>query len=121
MELKKSEREELRAMFGGRCAYCGRELGERFHADHVEPIFRGWTEPTRPSRAGTDSVENLFPACKRCNLWKSTLTVEDFRTAISHQVFQLNRDSSNYRMAKDFGQIKETEDPVIFWFEKYRE
>ena len=27
MRLTKAEREQVRAMFGGRCAYCGCELG----------------------------------------------------------------------------------------------
>lgn len=25
---------------GGRCAYCGCELGEKWHADHVKPVIR---------------------------------------------------------------------------------
>lgn len=38
MALTKSQRAALREKFGGRCAYCGSELGERWHADHIEPI-----------------------------------------------------------------------------------
>ena len=115
----KVDREKIKIMFGGKCAYCGKELGNRFHADHVDAIFRGWVGETRPKRAGKDEESNLFPACQRCNLWKSTLSVESFRDAIRHQLFQLNRDSSNYRMAKDFGLITENETNVVFWFEKY--
>ena len=119
VKMTKSERESARTMFGGRCAYCGCELGERFHADHIDPIFRGWEGDTRPKRAGKDEKENIFPSCQRCNLWKSTLSVEDFRNAIKHQTFQLNRDSSNYRMAKDFCLITENDTPVIFYFERH--
>jgi hypothetical protein len=32
MHLNKEARSALKAKFGGRCAYCGVELGERWHA-----------------------------------------------------------------------------------------
>ena len=40
MALTKKQRAELRMKFGGRCAYCGCELGEKWHADHVKPVIR---------------------------------------------------------------------------------
>lgn len=56
---------EQRALFdawGWRCAYCGKET--RFlEPDHVEPLSRG----------GDDTIENLIPACGRCNGQKSNL------------------------------------------------
>jgi hypothetical protein len=44
VRLKKSEREQVCLKYGGRCAYCGVELGERWHADHFEPVVRNWGE-----------------------------------------------------------------------------
>jgi hypothetical protein len=38
--MKAADRALLREKFGGRCAYCGEPLGERWHADHVEPVIR---------------------------------------------------------------------------------
>lgn len=38
--MTNSERESIRSMFGGRCAYCGKKLGKSFHVDHVEPMMR---------------------------------------------------------------------------------
>lgn len=118
MNLNKREREEIKKIFGGKCAYCGKELGDRFHVDHIEPIFRGWSE--KPERAGKDEKENLIPACIRCNLRKSTLSVEQFRAEIKRQVEILNKRNFNYKLAKDFELIKETDSPVTFLFEKYR-
>lgn len=115
------DRKQLRELFGGKCAYCGKPLGKVFHADHVAPIYRGWTGSTRPKRAGEDVEENLFPACPRCNIRKSTLTVEYFRREIAMQIQRLRRDSSAFSLAEDFGIIEETGKPVVFWFEKYRE
>ena len=122
MGLSKSvERKQLREMFGGKCAYCGKPLGKVFHADHVAPIYRGWTNSEKPKRAGEDVDENLFPACPRCNIRKSTLSVEDFRAEIAMQLKRLRRDSSAFNLAEDFGIVSETGNPVVFWFEKYRE
>ena len=115
------DRKQLREMFGGKCAYCGKPLGKVFHADHVAPIYRGWTDASRPKRAGKDVAENLFPACPRCNIRKATFSVEDFRDEISMQLKRLRRDSSAFNLAEDFGIISETGRPVVFWFEKYQE
>ena len=40
MRLTKKQRDILRNKYGGRCAYCGCELGKTFHADHLEPVER---------------------------------------------------------------------------------
>ncbi len=40
MALTKKQRTELRMKFGGRCAYCGCELSDKWHADHVEAVRR---------------------------------------------------------------------------------
>lgn len=48
---------EQLARYGGRCAYCGAEAE---HADHVQPL----------SRAGSDDISNIAPACAPCNLVK---------------------------------------------------
>ncbi len=115
------DRKRLREMFGGKCAYCGKPLSKIFHADHVAPIYREWTDTSRPQHSGKDVEENIFPACPRCNIRKSVLTVEAFRYEISMQVERLRRDSSAFNLAEDFGIIAETGKPVVFWFEKYCE
>lgn len=112
-------RNQLREMFGGKCAYCGKPLGKIFHSDHVSPIYRGLTDAWRPKHAGKDVAENLFPSCPRCNIRKATFSVEDFRYEISMQLKRLRRDSSAFNLAEDFGIIVETGEPVVFWFEKY--
>jgi len=45
---------------GGRCQRCGAELGEGWHADHVEP----W------SRTGRTNVHEMQALCAPCNLAK---------------------------------------------------
>ena len=111
-------RERIKLLFGGKCAYCGKTLTSNFHVDHIEPIYRG--NINKPSRAGTDREENMFPSCPRCNRRKATYTIEEFRYEISLQIDRLRKISPQYRLAEDFGLVLPTENKVIFWFEKYR-
>ncbi|UTY30503.1 HNH endonuclease [Treponema putidum] len=65
MKLTKTEREKIKNIFGGKCAYCGKELGDKFHIDHI--------------REGEDVKDNLVPVCARCNLQKGSSSLEHFR------------------------------------------
>lgn len=111
-----TKRERIKAKFGGRCAYCGKKLGQTFHVDHVKPVWRG----RMPEEWQDHSENNLFPACPRCNRRKSVLDLEDFRTEMGKQVDRLRRDSAAFRLAEDFGLVKATGVQVRFWFEEYQ-
>lgn len=112
--MLKSERESVRQMFGGRCAYCANPLTDKFHVDHDPPMFRG-----RPGAKERDAVAVKRPACPRCNRWKSTFSVEQFRQEIKAQTARLRRDSAAYRLAEDFGMVTEQAMPVSFYFERH--
>jgi len=103
---------------GGKCWYCGCELPEKgWHADHFEPIQRNWWNGTceHPER---DTVENLVPACASCNRLKSSMSLGSFRKIIQGFVTSLNRDSTQYKVAKRYGLVQEKERLVRFWFEE---
>ena len=136
MKLTQSQRAALRMKFGGRCAYCGEMLPEKgWHADHMEPVLRISEVDERARQKGLwklkatgkltygqhDSLENHFPACAPCNLFKATFSVELFREQIAKQVERARASSVNFRTAERFAQIKVTTSPVVFWFEKYQE
>jgi len=53
--------------YGGRCAYCGGP--GPLQQEHKVPLSRG----------GTNSIENIVPACLRCNMRKHRLTDDEFR------------------------------------------
>ena len=53
--------------FDSKCAYCG--AASRLEADHRVPISRG----------GSNSIDNILPACGPCNRKKRTLTEAAFR------------------------------------------
>ncbi len=109
-KLSKEQRMAVYNKFGGRCAYCGCELEYKdMQADHIEPLELG----------GADETSNLYPACRSCNHYKHTFTVEGFREALEHMPSVLMRDSVTYKIAVRFGMIKHITNPkVVFYFEK---
>lgn len=97
------QRAELRMKFGGRCAYCGCELSDKWHADHVEAVRRNISNGYAMDRPENDTASNMVPACIPCNLFKMCSTVEDFRNRIATQVDVTRRASRSYRTAESFG------------------
>lgn len=136
MALSKAKRSVLRDMFGGNCAYCGHTLGDRWHADHVEPIVRKSVviyENGRPVikngrwkvktvgmwNPENDRDDNYFPACIPCNIHKGASTVEDWRRCLQGLTQAAMRDFTTIRHAHRFGLIQFTDAPIVFYFEKF--
>lgn len=111
--IPKKIREEVYHKYGGQCAYCGCDLPNRWHVDHIEPILRGvsWHK-------GDNSIENLNPACPSCNISKGGLKLEAWREWIQNHVTSLNRDVNIYKIAKRYGLVTETGARVKFYFER---
>jgi hypothetical protein len=126
MKLSKAQREVVKQRFGGRCAYCGVALGDRWHADHQEPVTRitQWVDGVGFKPTGEmhsphrDTIENLFPACPPCNIDKGGFYLEDWRERLTKTTATLMRDAPAYRHAKRFGLVAETGAPVVFYFER---
>jgi 5-methylcytosine-specific restriction endonuclease McrA len=120
--MKKSLREAVYNKCCGHCAYCGCEITyKQMHVDHVTAAYHDWSDAKckrRKVTRGTDDMENLMPACARCNRWKATYSLEHFRKEVEAQVERLNRYSANYRLAKDYGLITEKPQPIKFYFER---
>lgn len=120
MALSKTQRAALREKFGGRCAYCGEPLGERWHADHVEPLVRNdWLKiPRSPDYPHRDTLDNMNPACPPCNIDKHSLSLEAWRQMIQRSNEVLARDVSTFRRAIRYGLVKLSDAPVTFYFER---
>jgi 5-methylcytosine-specific restriction endonuclease McrA len=58
---------------GGRCAYRG-EPGP-LEPDHRTPLSRG----------GSNYIDNILPACRRCNAEKHQMTEEEFRARLASE------------------------------------
>lgn len=126
MRLTKAERQQVHDKFGGLCAYCGGELPERWHVDHLEPVRRdlnisagrlvsSQTDCQHPDR---HRPENLMPACPPCNISKGPMDLEVWRAWLKKHVDSLNLYQKTYRMAKAYGLVQETGADVVFYFER---
>ena len=84
--------------------------------DHIEPHWHTLTE-TQAQKAklnkGSHDISNLNPSCSRCNKWKSTYSLEQFRKVVQTSLDRLERDTPNFRLAKDYGLLIIKDNPVI--------
>lgn len=60
--------EEIYNSQDGKCYYCKKDVGHKFHIDHYVPLSKG----------GTNNPDNLVISCPSCNLRKSNKMPEDF-------------------------------------------
>ena len=111
MAISKQEREIVYRKYGGRCAYCGREIAYKdMQVDHFL-AKRAWNEPW------SDDISNLMPACRMCNHYKRANSLETFRRYIAEIPRKLRSDYI-YKIGVAYGNIIENEKPIVFYFEK---
>lgn len=108
-KLTKEERLTVYDKCHGYCAYCGNPLEYKdMQVDHVTPLYNG----------GADGLSNMLPACRSCNHYKSTLSLDKFRRMIDSIPNTLYRDSATYRIGRRFGKVTDNSRKTVFWFEK---
>lgn len=125
--MEREIRQKVYKKCGGKCAYCGKELNNVFQVDHIIPKAFWYTHIKSNFRVphflqhltvdDVNHIDNLMPACRVCNKWKSAHHLELFRSEIAEQIKRLNDWSANFRFAKRYGLIKETPKPIVFYFE----
>lgn len=119
---------EIYYKYNCHCAYCGVSIGIKdMQIDHIIPqlnffnfVSKQIYIPEFLKHLTIDDVhhlDNLNPSCRVCNLWKSTYHLELFRNEIKEQTKRLQLRSSNYRVAKLYGLIIETDIKVKFYYE----
>lgn len=123
------KRAEIYNKFGGKCCYCGTDLNEKFHIDHVIPQALFWNHVRYKKRVPSflshlnesdlNHIDNLVPSCASCNNYKSTMDLETFRSELGKLVERLNKYSTQYKIAKRFGMIEEKVTPIKFYFENF--
>ena len=115
--MNKKTRDLVKSKYNNKCAYCGCDLQKGWHVDHIEPIIRSLKDNTC-ERPENNNIYNLNPSCMACNIQKKSYTLEQFRRNISQFVNSLNKYSTQYKFAKKYGLVSETEIEVKFYFEK---
>lgn len=108
-KLTKAERQQVYEKCNGYCGYCGTEIDYKdMQVDHMQPLKRG----------GSDTLDNMLPACRSCNHYKATLTVEEYRKYLSGIPNRLMRDSIPFQVGLRFGIVEYSKNDPIFYFEK---
>ena len=111
--MKKEIRVKIWNKYGKKCAYCGKKLAYKdLQVDHIIP---------QSDIESSDSIENLNPSCRRCNLYKSSRPLEEFRkllTTLHKRIYRI----FILKVAIDFHIISAPQQwDGVFWFEKERE
>jgi len=134
--MRKTARQKIFEKYGGKCAYCGCDLAKGWHVDEIEPVRRGfeyvkdeqgnsirengkWVTKDIMLHPERLNIENQNPACASCNINKHSDSLEDFRKAIKKYIESLNNYSVQYKVAKRYGLIQETNIDVKFYFETF--
>jgi len=142
MKLNPKDREEIRFLFGGKCAYCGCDLPKKgWHLDHVKPVVRcyrygemvasedgstsyrnygeGKKKLQRAEVPENERKDNLWPSCRACNINKSSLSLEAWRKFLADGPKSLAAYNGRFRHMLRFGIVQVSPEPLRFWFEKY--
>ena len=128
--MNKKTRELIKNKYDNKCAYCGCELNGAFHVDEIEPIRRNhkWNSEKRRNEIDKDNpmmhperlhIDNQNPSCASCNINKHSESLEGFRNSIKGYMKHLNEKSTQYKIAKRYNLVTETNESVIFHFEKF--
>jgi 5-methylcytosine-specific restriction endonuclease McrA len=128
---QKEKRELIFNKYNGHCAYCGCEIKLKdMQVDHIIPkrnyrthVGNKWKVPeflNHLTLQDENHLDNLMPTCRVCNKWKSAHYLELFRVELFEQIKRLNNYSSNYRIAKRYGLVKEDIKPIVFYFESIK-
>lgn len=106
--MKKQIREQVYAKYGGHCAYCGKKIDYKdMQVDHITSLRKG----------GENSVENYNPSCGRCNHYKRSLDMEEFRDYIITLHERIEKDYIT-KVAIDYGIVKIEPFDGTFYFER---
>lgn len=101
-------RQDIYAKYNGHCAYCGKEIEYKdMQVDHIIPKRLG----------GTNDLNNLNPACRRCNHYKRAYRLERYRDLIK-KLYTKVRELYLCKTAEDYGIIEFKEWDGKFYFER---
>ena len=105
----KIDRHAVYEKWGGVCAYCGKVIEFKdMQVDHLIPKRKG----------GTDDFDNLMPSCRRCNHYKSSLDLEQFRDMINKIPVKLMEREYIFKVGVDYGFFDPKQRSITFYFEQ---
>ena len=115
--IPKKMREAVYQKYGGRCAYCGREIAYKdMQIDHLVPVQR--ERFGRYTEEQIECFENYMPTDRTCNHYKRAHSLETFRRYIEEIPAKLDRDNYIYRIGKKYQLVEEHSHKIEFYFEQ---
>jgi hypothetical protein len=109
-----NRRERTLAKTNGRCWYCGRvpksgDPMEKLCIDHVVPRIHG----------GSNTDDNLVPACRQCNVIKGDRSLEKFRVLMAWKIEGVTIfDDSQIAWLEEHGIVAPMPDRYVFYGER---
>ncbi len=109
------ERKKIYAKCDGHCAYCGVEIDIReMQVDHIVSIY----SKENDILFNVNAMENLLPACKSCNHYKHSMSLDIFRKYINGIAERLRQNNVVFRIAERYGSVEVKNWDKCFYFEK---
>lgn len=120
--MKRSTRAAVFAKYNGRCAYTGKVLNHDWQVDHMESQFKTrydahreccTEEETKARIKACNAIENLMPAQRIVNHYKSNFGLEGFRQymlKLHIRMAKLPKKTSVPRTAKRIEYLREVAD-----------
>ena len=116
--IPKRIRQQLYEKYNHRCAYCGCELEyKNMQVDHIKSVYVHNDIGHDMTEAEMYDISNLLPACRQCNFYKDTFSLETFRSRLSTVMMENLRKGFTYRLALKVGLIEEHDKNIQFYFE----
>jgi 5-methylcytosine-specific restriction endonuclease McrA len=116
--IPKKTRQLLYDKYNHKCAYCGCDIEyKEMQVDHIKSIYSNVDYKPIMTIDEINSIDNLLPACRQCNFYKSTETLEMFRKSITDTLMKNLQKTFQYRLALKYGLIIENIKPIKFYFE----
>ena len=105
--------------YNHRCAYCGCALEyKNMQVDHLASVYTNTDIHHKMTDTEMYDISNLMPACRQCNFYKNTLTLEEYRKRLKDTMWGNLKKEFNYKLAIKYGLIIENDKPIKFYFEK---
>lgn len=106
--MRKQLRQEVHQKYNGHCAYCGKEIEYKdMQVDHIQSKRAG----------GENDIRNYNPSCGRCNHYKRSLNLDDFRDYIKTLHERISKDYIT-KVGIDYGIVRLEPFDGKFYFER---
>lgn len=87
--IPKKIRMNLYDRYNHKCAYCGCDIEYKdMQVDHIKSVYANTDIKQIMSDEELYAEDNLLPACRQCNFYKSSMDIELFRKRLTETLMQ---------------------------------